>query len=88
MAVMMVITLYTSRVVLDVLGVDDFGIYSIVGGVVVSMQFISNTLASSLQRFLSYELGLGENGTPPVSMITSISSTISSSLLGFSTTIS
>lgn len=64
MAIMMVITLYTSRVVLDVLGVDDFGIYSIVGGVVVSMQFISNTLASSLQRFFSYELGLGNNGSP------------------------
>lgn len=64
MAVMTVITLYTSRVVLDVLGVDDFGIYSIVGGVVVSMQFISNTMTSSLQRFFSYELGLGVNGAP------------------------
>lgn len=53
MAIMMVITLYTSRVVLDVLGVDDFGIYSIVGSVVVSMGFISNTLTSSIQRFLA-----------------------------------
>ena len=64
MAVMAVITLYTSRVVLDILGVDDYGIYSIVGSVVVSMGFISNTLASSMQRFFSYELGLGNDGSP------------------------
>ena len=61
---MMVITLYTSRVVLDVLGVDDYGIYNIVGGVVVSMQFVTNTLASSIQRFFSYELGLRDVGSP------------------------
>jgi O-antigen/teichoic acid export membrane protein len=59
MAVIMGITLYTSRVVLKVLGVDDFGIYNIVGSVVVSLTFIQSALNSATQRFISYELGLG-----------------------------
>lgn len=63
MAVIMLVSLYTSRVVLDVLGVDDYGIYNIVGGVVVSLAFVANALTSSIQRFMSYELGL-EEGTP------------------------
>ena len=51
------ISLYTSRVVLDVLGVDDFGIYNVVGGVVVMFAFLNNAMVASSQRFLSYELG-------------------------------
>lgn len=54
----MVITLYTSRVVLQVLGADDFGIYNIVGGVVVLFSFLTNAMTSSTQRFLNYNLGL------------------------------
>ena len=58
----MIVTLYTTRVVLNVLGVTDYGIYNIVGSVVVSVVFIQNSLMSATQRFLSYEMGLGENG--------------------------
>lgn len=62
MIIIMVVTLYTTRVVLNVLGETDYGIYNIVGSVVVSMIFIQNSLMSATQRFLSYEMGLGENG--------------------------
>lgn len=64
MAVIMLVTLFTTRVVLDVLGETDYGIYTIVGSVVVSLVFIQNTLISSTQRFISYELGRGEEGRP------------------------
>ena len=57
MAVIMLVTLYISRVVLNVLGETDFGIYNIVGSVVVSLVFIQNTLSSATQRFLSFEIG-------------------------------
>lgn len=53
----MLIGLYTSRIILQVLGVEDYGIYNIVGGVVVFFTFINNSLLNGTQRFLSYELG-------------------------------
>lgn len=54
---MMCITLYTSRVVLATLGVDDFGLYNVVGGVVVMFQMLSGSLSSAISRFITYELG-------------------------------
>lgn len=51
------VTLYTSRVVLNNLGVQDFGIYNVVGGVVTMMAFLSGAMSSSTQRFLAFELG-------------------------------
>ncbi|MFG0454078.1 MATE family efflux transporter [Shewanella mangrovisoli] len=51
------VTLYTSRVVLNSLGVEDFGIYNVVGGVVTMMSFLSGAMSSATQRFLSFELG-------------------------------
>lgn len=51
------VTLYTSRVVLNTLGVEDFGIYNVVGGVVTMMAFLSGAMSSATQRFLSFELG-------------------------------
>ncbi len=53
----MCIGLYTSRVVLDVLGVDDYGIYNVVGGFVSMFSIISATLTASTQRFITFELG-------------------------------
>ena len=53
----MLASLYTSRIVLNVLGVEDFGIYNIVGGVVVLFSFFNNAMTSATQRFLTYELG-------------------------------
>lgn len=57
MLVTMAVSLYTSRVVLDVLGVDDFGIYNVVGGIVVILSFLNNSMTTSTQRFLNFELG-------------------------------
>lgn len=59
MAFILFISLYTSRVVLKALGVSDFGIFNVVGGVVVLTSFIANTLRDSLQRFYSFSLGAG-----------------------------
>lgn len=53
----MVIGLYTSRVVLAQLGVTDFGIYNVVGGVVSLFAVLNSAMASSTQRYLTYELG-------------------------------
>lgn len=60
MILTMVVSLYTSRVVLDTLGVEDFGIYNVVGGVVSMFGFLNGAMASATQRFLSYELGKGD----------------------------
>ena len=62
MIVIMAVSLYISRIVLNVLGESDFGIYNVVGSVVISLVFIQNTLASATQRFLSYEIGKGDEG--------------------------
>lgn len=55
----MLISLYTSRVVLQVLGVSDYGLYAVVGGVVGMLSFINGALGVSSSRFLSFELGVG-----------------------------
>lgn len=55
----MVVSLYTSRVILQVLGVDDFGIYQTVGGVVGMLQFVNGALSAGSSRFLTYEMGTG-----------------------------
>lgn len=57
MLLVMAVTLYTSRVMLNVLGVDDYGIYNIVASVVIAFSFISGPLGTATQRFLSFELG-------------------------------
>lgn len=61
MSVMMIISLYTSRIVLDILGLDDFGIYNVVGGVVVMFSFLNVTLTVAIRRFLAYEMGKNKN---------------------------
>ena len=53
----MAVSLYTSRVILNTLGVEDFGIYNVVGGVVMMFSFLNNAMSSGTQRFLSFELG-------------------------------
>lgn len=51
------VTLYTSRVVLNELGIEDYGVYNVVGGVVTLFSFLSGAMSSATQRFLSFELG-------------------------------
>lgn len=55
-----VVGLYTSRVVLNTLGVDDFGVYGLVGGVVSLLGFLNSTMSASTSRFITYELGKGD----------------------------
>lgn len=59
----MVVSLYTSRVILNMLGVDDYGIQNVVGGFVSMFALISTALSSSTGRFLTFELGK-EDGNP------------------------
>lgn len=56
----MAVTLFTSRVVLNTLGVIDFGIYNVVGGVVSMMGILNGAMSVSTQRYLTFELGRGD----------------------------
>ena len=58
---LIVISLYTSRVVLEVLGVDNYGIYNLVGGVVAMFSMLSGSMATASQRFITYSLGEGND---------------------------
>jgi len=53
----MVISLYTSRVILKTLGIEDFGLYNVVAGVVSMFSFLTVSMGSATSRFLTYELG-------------------------------
>lgn len=58
MVLVLLINLYTSRVLLQVLGIEDFGIFNLVGGVVVFLSFFQSALSNATYRFLAFELGL------------------------------
>lgn len=58
----MVIGLYTSRVLLKALGIDNYGIYNVIGGFVGLFSVISGTLVSTTQRYINVEIGKGEKG--------------------------
>jgi O-antigen/teichoic acid export membrane protein len=60
MLLTMVVALYTSRLILAALGVDDLGIYDLVGGIVVLFNILTNAMGSATQRFLNYSLGKGD----------------------------
>lgn len=53
----MVVVFYTSRIVLDALGVEDYGIYNVVGGIVYLFTFLNTSMSSATQRFLTFEIG-------------------------------
>lgn len=59
MLFLMIISLYTSRVILDALGVNDFGIYNVVGGFVALFAVVSKSLSGAASRFLNYAMGVG-----------------------------
>jgi len=58
--VTMAISLYTSRLILSSLGIEDFGIYNVVGGIVAILAFLNTSMANATQRFLNLELGAGK----------------------------
>lgn len=57
MIILMIINLYTVRIVLNILGVEDYGIYNVVAGAVTMFSCITSVLSSSIQRFYSYYQG-------------------------------
>lgn len=57
MLLIMAVSLYTSRIILNALGVEDFGIYNVVGGVVMMFVFLNGTLGNATSRFITIELG-------------------------------
>ena len=59
MILLMIITLYTSRVILSSLGIEDYGIYNVVGGMVAMFGVLSKSLSGACSRFLNYEMGKG-----------------------------
>lgn len=61
MLLSVVVGLYTSRVVLQTLGVEDYGIYGLVGGIVAMMGFLNASMSSASSRFITYDLGLGNS---------------------------
>ena len=60
MVLLMLVNLYTARIVLQALGVEDYGLYSIVGAVVIFLGFINNSMSAASQRFLSFYQGKGD----------------------------
>ena len=56
----MLIAIYTSRVILDALGVEDYGIYQVIGGLVAMFAVMSNALSAAISRFITFELGRGD----------------------------
>lgn len=60
MIITMVVSLYTSRVILNALGVEDYGIYNVVGGIVGMFSILSGSLSASISRFITFELGKGD----------------------------
>ena len=61
MILLMAVSFYTSRVVLGTLGVEDYGIYNVVGGFVGILAFLNGAMSSSSQRFITVEIGKGNN---------------------------
>lgn len=60
MLFLLVISLYTSRVVLKTLGISDFGLYNVVGGFISMLAFVTNSLSGATSRFITFELGKGD----------------------------
>lgn len=56
---MMIVSLYTSRVILQVLGVEDYGVYQVVGGMVAMFAVISTALSAAISRYITFEIGTG-----------------------------
>lgn len=60
MLLTIVVSLYTSRMILKILGVSDYGVYNVVGGIVAMLSFLNSALTAASQRFIAFELGRGD----------------------------
>lgn len=72
MFITMLVGLYTSRIILQALGVEDYGLYNVVGGFVGMFSIISGSLSAAISRFLTYELGTGNKQRLKIAFSTSI----------------
>lgn len=73
MLLIIIVGLYTSRIVLKTLGVSDYGIYNVVGGIVSMLAFLNSAMVAASQRFISFELGTGDYGRLKKVFCTSVS---------------
>lgn len=55
----MLVSLYTSRVILQTLGVEDYGVYNVVGGVITMFTFLNSAMSSATSRYITFEIGKG-----------------------------
>ena len=60
----MIISIFTSRIILQSLGIEDYGTYNVIGGFVAMFSMLGGTLVTATQRFINVELGKKENGNP------------------------
>ena len=81
MLLIMLVTLYTSRIVLKALGIGDFGIYNVVAGFVSMLSFLNTSIANGFQRFFNFELGKEQIGKVKRMFSVSLSIQIGLSLL-------
>lgn len=77
----MAITLYTSRIILNALGVEDYGLYNVVGGVVAMFSLLSGSLSNAISRFITFELGKGNIEKLNVIFCTSVNIQVGMALL-------
>lgn len=75
MMVTVLVSLYTSRVILKTLGVSDFGVYNVMGGIIGMLGYVNSLLSGGTSRFLT--IGLGKNNMPRLKMIFTTSFTLS-----------
>lgn len=75
------VSLYTSRIILQALGVEDYGIYNAVGGVVAMFSIISGSLSAAISRYLTYEIGIGNKQKLNIIFCTSVNIQIVMSLI-------
>lgn len=83
MFITLAVSLYTSRVVLNTLGVEDYGIYNVVGGIVAMFSLFSGSLSASISRFLTFELGKGDKERLKTIFSTSINIQVGMALIIF-----
>lgn len=62
MILIMFVTLYTSRVILNTLGETDYGVYNVIAGMISMLTFLNSSITGATQRFLTFELGKSEEG--------------------------
>ena len=72
MLLTLIISLYTSRIILRELGIVDYGIYNVVGGLITIFSFINGSMAQATQRFITYELGRGQTSSIRIVFSTSV----------------